>query len=37
MICVTKHRCSPDLAHQLKALADEHYPDAERIVLVTDT
>jgi hypothetical protein len=36
MICVTEHRCSPDLAHELKALADEHYPDAERIVLVTD-
>lgn len=33
---VTEHRCSPDLAHQLRALADEHYPDAERIVLVTD-
>jgi hypothetical protein len=33
---VTEHRCSPDFAYQLKALADEHYPQAEVIVLVTD-
>jgi transposase len=32
----TEHRRSPDLAHQLKALVDEHYPEAEVIVLVTD-
>ena len=35
-VCMTEHRCSPDLAHQLRALADEHYPDAEQVVLVTD-
>jgi hypothetical protein len=33
---VTEHRRSPDFAHQLKALVDEYYPQAEMIVLVTD-
>ena len=32
----TERRCSPDFARQLKALADEHYPQAEVVVLVTD-
>ncbi len=35
-VCVTGHRKSPDFAHQLKALVDEHYPQAEQLVLVTD-
>jgi len=35
-VAVTERRTSADLAHQLKALADEHYPGAERLVLVTD-
>jgi transposase len=35
-VCVTEHRKSPDFAHQLKALVDEHYPEAEQLVLVTD-
>lgn len=33
---VTEHRRSPDFAHQIKALVDEHYPQAEVVVLVTD-
>jgi hypothetical protein len=33
---VTARRTAVDVAHQLRALADVHYPEAERIVLVTD-
>lgn len=33
---VTERRRSPDFAHQIKALVDEHYPQAEVVVLVTD-
>jgi hypothetical protein len=33
---VTERRTAVDLAHRLRALSDEHYPDAERVVLVTD-
>lgn len=35
-VAVTERRTAVDLARQLRALADEHYPQAERIVLVTD-
>jgi len=35
-VAVTARRTSIDVAHQLRELADVHYPDAERIVLVTD-
>lgn len=33
---VTARKTSIDFAHFMKRLADEHYPDAERIVLVCD-
>lgn len=33
---VTARRTAVDVAHLLRALADVHYPEAERIVLVTD-
>ena len=33
---VTEHRTSVDWAHQIRQLLNEHYPDAERIRLVTD-
>jgi hypothetical protein len=33
---VTARRTAVDVAHQLRELADVHYPAAERIVLVTD-
>lgn len=33
---VTKRCGSPDFAHQLRVLADEHYPQAKVIVLVMD-
>jgi len=33
---VTERRTAVDFAHQLRSLADEHYPEAEAIVLVTD-
>ena len=33
---VTEHRTKVDWAHEIKALVDERYPDAERIVLVLD-
>jgi hypothetical protein len=33
---VTARRTAVDIAHQLRALADVHYPEAEAIVLVTD-
>jgi hypothetical protein len=35
-VAVTARRTGVDVAHQLRALADVHYPDAETIVLVTD-
>ena len=35
-VCVTEHRKSPDFAQQLRTLVDEHYPQAEKIILVTD-
>jgi hypothetical protein len=35
-VSVTAHRAKPDWAHAIKALVDDHYPDAERIVLVLD-
>ena len=33
---VTKRRTAVDYAHILKELADEHFPDAEKIVMVQD-
>lgn len=33
---VTAHHTAVDFAHQIKALVDESYPEAEQIVLVTD-
>jgi hypothetical protein len=33
---VTDRRTAADWAHQIKALVEAHYPDAERIVLVAD-
>ena len=33
---VTERRTKIDWAHQIKELVDEHYPQAERIVLVMD-
>ena len=35
-VTVTDQRTGADCAHVLKGLVDVHYPDAERIVLVTD-
>ena len=35
-VCMTEHRRFPDFAQQLRALVDEHYPQAEKIILVTD-
>jgi hypothetical protein len=35
-VSVTEHRMMVDWAHVIKALVDQHYPDAERIVLVQD-
>lgn len=35
-VTVTERRTKVDWAHQIKALVDERYPDAERIVLVQD-
>lgn len=35
-MAVTAHRPAVDVASLLRQLADVHYPDAERIVLVTD-
>lgn len=35
-VAVTQRRTKVDFAHQVKALVDEHYPEAERIVLVMD-
>jgi hypothetical protein len=36
LVAVTAHRTAVDVASVLRELADVHYPDAERIVLVTD-
>lgn len=33
---VTEHRTKADWAHQIQALVDDRYPEAERIVLVMD-
>jgi transposase len=33
---VTQHRTSRDFAHQIKALVDEHYPQAKQIRVVLD-
>jgi hypothetical protein len=35
-VTVTAHRTKQDWASAVKTLVDEHYPDAERIVLVLD-
>ena len=35
-VTVTDRRTAQDFAHQLKALVDEHFPEAEVIRLVTD-
>jgi len=35
-VCVSEHRTAYDLAEQLRQLVEEDFPDAERIVLVTD-
>lgn len=35
-VCVTERRTAVDFAQQLKSLVDEHYWQAEQIVLVTD-
>jgi hypothetical protein len=35
-VAVTDRRTQIDWAHQIRALVDERYPDAERIVLVQD-
>jgi len=35
-VTVTERRTKRDWAHQIKTLVDEHYPEAERIVLVQD-
>ncbi len=35
-VAVTAHRTKHDWAHFLREVADEHYPTAERIVLVLD-
>ncbi len=35
-VCVTERRTSVDFAEQLRQLVDEDYPEATRIVLVTD-
>jgi transposase len=33
---VTQRRTKEDFAHQIKALVDEHYPQAKKIRLVMD-
>ena len=35
-VAVTARRTAVDVAHQLRELADVHYPEAETIVLITD-
>ena len=35
-VAVTEHRTKTDWAHQIQRLVDDHYPEAERIVLVMD-
>jgi hypothetical protein len=35
-MAVTEHRTAIDFAHALRALVDQQFPQAERIVLVTD-
>lgn len=35
-VCVTERRTSVDFAEQLRQLVDDDYPEAKRIVLVTD-
>jgi hypothetical protein len=35
-VAVTERRTSAEFAHQMRALADVHYPDAERIAVVLD-
>jgi hypothetical protein len=35
-VSVTEHRAKADWAHEIKALVDERYPEAERLVLVLD-
>jgi hypothetical protein len=35
-VAVTERRAKPDFAHQMRALVDEHFPDAEMIRLVLD-
>jgi hypothetical protein len=35
-VAVTARRTAIDVAHQLRELVDVHFPDAERLVLVTD-
>lgn len=35
-VTVTQRKTSVDFAHFMKQLADQHYPDAQRIVLVCD-
>jgi hypothetical protein len=35
-VSVTAHRTAQDFAHQLKKVVDEDYPEAKKIVLVTD-
>lgn len=35
-VAVTAHRAKPDFARQMKALVDEHFPDAEIVRVVLD-
>ena len=35
-VAVTERRTSTEFAHQMRALVDAHYPDAERIAVVLD-
>ncbi|HEX7050960.1 MAG TPA: hypothetical protein VF188_12200 [Longimicrobiales bacterium] len=36
LVDVTEHRCAFDVAHELRAMADVHFPEAEAIRLVWD-
>lgn len=35
-VAVTERRCAQDFAHQLKKMVDQDYPDAHKVVLITD-
>jgi hypothetical protein len=35
-VCASRHRTSPDRAREVKSIVTEHYPQADKMVLVMD-